>query len=152
MSQIFKEIPSLSFQVSWTHKFMTEVRNILGEALGFLSIKDSLVYMYYTINQNFMVNICTFQDSFGLVIAPFSSIAHDVGHKRIFSSYYHNRNVPRVMPYPMSYPKSFEDQLEDQLKDQQKLSKSYNDHDSLRNLMATMTDDEIIDEVSHNHI
>ena len=56
------------------------------------------------------------------------------------------------MPYPMSYPKSFEDQLEDQLKDQQKLSKSYNDHDSLRNLMATMTDDEIIDEVSHNHI
>ena len=54
-SQIFKEITSLSFQVSWTHQFLTEVKNfwilrffhqvfqILDEALGFLSKKDSLL-------------------------------------------------------------------------------------------------------------
>ena len=53
--QIFEEIASLSFQVSWTHQFLTEVKNflnfkffhwvfqILGEALCFLSIKDSLM-------------------------------------------------------------------------------------------------------------
>ena len=56
--QIFEEFASLSFQVSWRHQFWTDFKKILdfgffplglsvfqilGEAHGFLSMKDSLV-------------------------------------------------------------------------------------------------------------
>ena len=71
--------------------------------------------------------------------------------KRIFSSYYHNRNTPGSTkfkyPFVVRNPPSTEHKLKTYKNEKIQAAASPTSSSILRNLMENMTDDEIINEV-----